>query len=785
MPRFSWRMPSFLLATSLCLPALFVQPVGAVDEDVDGISLDIEGLAPLSMDHPEVVTRKPSPVPKVVTAPDAPEPLTGEVELLDQIEQARIEGDNETAAALQAQIDALYGILPSPALADKVPEAQPARILPTGHPGLQWLDGDVLVSHPDHDHVKPDIAHAPNGDLYVAVHSRNNPRDLVVYRSTNGGGTWSSWAWWVYPENHAVRNPSITYGADSSDQWIFVAYELEDTSTGNSWVVARRMNTQDWTNSTTVSVHSGITQSAAIYPRITSDAAQFATSAYLYLTYALDGIDYFPVYASRSTDRGANWSTPVNVTGGAENSSWETRPDIAYHFSSTSGSEVHIAFEKLGVSADAAPLAVDESMSDEESETGAESAVSEGGLFTPSNASVQADAGPTVVRSRAVEVSLGNLGSLRNPARSVELNLFGDTNFIAKQERVETNVLGSYAWVGKLDGVDRGQAVLSVTNGILAGSVSMPGAMYHIRHTADGVYIVEQLDHSAFPPELEPIEAPVAPESDGDVSGDDPCTEIKVLVAYTPEARSVDGGTANIESRIALAITETNQSYVNSGMTQRVVLAGTIETTAGDAANSFGTDLGRLQNTGDGYFDNVDSERESVYADMVSLVIENAASCTAPSAYRVLGTKLETRFSSNVRNNFGFLNRADERGVGKPDKLFHQNGTKVFKEVIPIASGLIKSHLEEFDIPVDKPKRFWLHQANINMNNYVAEKVLGRRATLEEAPLVLDEYGNTASAGSIIAFHKYKDDLKAGDIGVICSFGAGYSAGSVVVQKAF
>lgn len=181
-----------------------------------------------------------------------------------------------------------------------------------------------------------------------------------------------------------------------------------------------------------------------------------------------------------------------------------------------------------------------------------------------------------------------------------------------------------------------------------------------------------------------------------------------------------------------------------------------------------------------------DRDSHFIFGDVcTAMVIENAASCTAPSAYRVLGTKLETRFSSNVRNNFGFLNRADERGVGKPDKLFHQNGTKVFKEVIPIASGLIKSHLEEFDIPVDKPKRFWLHQANINMNNYVAEKVLGRRATLEEAPLVLDEYGNTASAGSIIAFHKYKDDLKAGDIGVICSFGAGYSAGSVVVQKAF
>ena len=49
--------------------------------------------------------------------------------------------------------------------------------------------------------------------------------------------------------------------------------------------------------------------------------------------------------------------------------------------------------------------------------------------------------------------------------------------------------------------------------------------------------------------------------------------------------------------------------------------------------------------------------------------------------------------------------------------------------------------------------------------------------------MILDEFANTASAGSVIAFHKHRDDLVAGDIGVICSFGAGYSVGSVVVRK--
>ena len=48
---------------------------------------------------------------------------------------------------------------------------------------------------------------------------------------------------------------------------------------------------------------------------------------------------------------------------------------------------------------------------------------------------------------------------------------------------------------------------------------------------------------------------------------------------------------------------------------------------------------------------------------------------------------------------------------------------------------------------------------------------------------MLDEFANTASAGSIIAFCLNHEDLEKGDCGVICSFGAGYSIGSLVLRK--
>jgi beta-ketodecanoyl-[acyl-carrier-protein] synthase len=69
------------------------------------------------------------------------------------------------------------------------------------------------------------------------------------------------------------------------------------------------------------------------------------------------------------------------------------------------------------------------------------------------------------------------------------------------------------------------------------------------------------------------------------------------------------------------------------------------------------------------------------------------------------------------------------------------------------------------------------------MNNMVIKQLLGKDVEEETIPTILDRYGNTASAGSIIAFHLYNNDLKKGDIGMICSFGAGYSVGSLVLRK--
>ncbi len=178
-----------------------------------------------------------------------------------------------------------------------------------------------------------------------------------------------------------------------------------------------------------------------------------------------------------------------------------------------------------------------------------------------------------------------------------------------------------------------------------------------------------------------------------------------------------------------------------------------------------------------------DRDSHFIFGDVATAVLVEDAGIAPAAHWDILGTKLKTVFSNNIRNNFGFLNRASPDGEGKADKLFVQEGRKVFKEVVPMVAEMIVTEAENFGLDPQGLRRLWLHQANAGMNRLIAQRVLGHEATADESPTVLDTYANTSSAGSIIAFHKHSEDLKAGDTGLICSFGAGYSAGAVFVRK--
>lgn len=178
-----------------------------------------------------------------------------------------------------------------------------------------------------------------------------------------------------------------------------------------------------------------------------------------------------------------------------------------------------------------------------------------------------------------------------------------------------------------------------------------------------------------------------------------------------------------------------------------------------------------------------DRDCHFIFGDVATATLLQREDDATGEYFRVRSTRCATQFSNNIRNNNGYLRRTRDQMEDRRDMQFMQNGRKVFKEVLPLVSRHIADHMVDEGIGADQLRRLWLHQANKTMNDYIGKKVLGRTPDSGEQPNILQDYANTSSAGSIIAFSKHSADMASGDLGLICSFGAGYSVGSVIVER--
>ncbi len=179
-----------------------------------------------------------------------------------------------------------------------------------------------------------------------------------------------------------------------------------------------------------------------------------------------------------------------------------------------------------------------------------------------------------------------------------------------------------------------------------------------------------------------------------------------------------------------------------------------------------------------------DRDCHFIFGDVCTAVLIEREEDAQRPHFTIRSTRCATQFSNNIRNNNGFLRRTRKGQMDdRRDMQFMQNGRKVFKEVLPLVSAHIAAHMAEDGVTSADLSRLWLHQANKTMNDYIGRKVLGRDPEPGEQPNILQDYANTSSAGSIIAFAKHSADMGDGQMGLICSFGAGYSVGSVIVER--
>ncbi|MBF0634590.1 MAG: FG-GAP repeat protein [Nitrospinae bacterium] len=277
---------------------------------------------------------------------------------------------------------------------------------------------------------------------------------------------------------------------------------------------------------------------------------------------------------------------------------------------------------------------------------------------------------PTIIRERPVTVNVHSLLSIAEQtavglaARPIPLNLFPDVRRDFVPEKSEKSRDGKFTILsGSIAGGKplMNNATFVFGDGVVIANIR-PGwdnKIYQLRVSPSGTPLVQEVDASNFPTEGAPI--PVTPPTAPDVAGvaapsaptqtapvpvPDDGTTINVMVVYTASARLAQGGTAAIQALINLGVSETNQGYANSSVTQRITLAHAAEVpyTEGAGGAGFNAALTDVTGTSDGKMDNVHTLRNTYAADMVSLWINNATYCGL--AY--LMTTASPAFASNA-----------------------------------------------------------------------------------------------------------------------------------------
>lgn len=212
-------------------------------------------------------------------------------------------------------------------------------------------------------------------------------------------------------------------------------------------------------------------------------------------------------------------------------------------------------------------------------------------------------------------------------ARRLSLNLFPDAHYLAILERVERNASGSITWIGRLENIPMSQVILVHRDRSLIGLIASTQGVYTLEYAGDQMHRLAQINQAQYPPGAEdtpplPFTAlatfaalPLSPA----ISGLDDGSRQDVLVAYTPQARAAAGGSAAIQSVVELAVALTNLALRNSQTLTQFQLVYSYETPTDEAGNLL-TDLTRLVNRADGYYDEIHAYRDSYHADYVTLL---------------------------------------------------------------------------------------------------------------------------------------------------------------------
>ena len=123
---------------------------------------------------------------------------------------------------------------------------------------------------------------------------------------------------------------------------------------------------------------------------------------------------------------------------------------------------------------------------------------------TTKQGSLETSGYPTLIRSRYVTINLDLLDEM-DVEDVIVVNVFDDVLFTAIFDRKEVNQSNGYTLFGHIDGVEHSQVTIVVSDGQVAGNVTVPGNLYQIRYAGNKVHAIYSIDQSSYPPEAAPL----------------------------------------------------------------------------------------------------------------------------------------------------------------------------------------------------------------------------------------------------------------------------------------
>ncbi|HSJ05775.1 MAG TPA: M12 family metallo-peptidase, partial [Longimicrobiales bacterium] len=256
-------------------------------------------------------------------------------------------------------------------------------------------------------------------------------------------------------------------------------------------------------------------------------------------------------------------------------------------------------------------------------------------------------------RPSTAEVHLARIaaapGRMLRPGAALRLGIAPGVQVVAVGERVQERAATDISWAGPLRGGE-GWVQMVLADGGVTASVHVGYTLYSIEPLGNGLHAVSRIDQAGFPGD-HPAEHPSgalgdamdaaadellsARTADLGTIGAEATTQINVMVVYTAAAANA---TSNIGSLIQLAVDETNQSYVNSGVNINMVRVHTAQVTYNESNRSFSQHVTALRSTTDGIMDNVHTLRNTYAADVVVLVVNDSEACGMAAAIKATAT---------------------------------------------------------------------------------------------------------------------------------------------------